>query len=227
MSLVEWTEPQDNDFGVDHLGMRVAGERAYSALIDFTTTVTWRPRYLSYLCWSLRKAWRDCGGTPSMERVEVDRRLWRRMLKRRDFILAGATLSVDRRADHIAGSRKLNKALDAMGHDPEAALTVATDHLVASTGSHAIYLGILRVLGLVVSTQGIDIPSPKGEVLAEAFEASLSRSEIASTFDRDTVVRGALEKLGEVCGLSHLPSAADAMPQAAAERHKLREQIVA
>ena len=67
MPSVEWTEPQEGDFGVDHLGMRVAGERAYSALVDFTTTVTWRPRYLSFLCWSLHEAWRNFGSDKKTE----------------------------------------------------------------------------------------------------------------------------------------------------------------
>jgi hypothetical protein len=227
MSLVEWTEPQDGDSGVDHLGMRVAGERAYSALIDFTTTVTWRPRYLSYLCWSLREAWRSCGGGKNPEApLQLDRNVWRRMLKRCDYLLAGATLAVERGADHIAGSIKVNKALDAIGAEPGAMLTVATDHLAARTGSHEIYLGILRVLGLVVSAQGIDIPTARGDALADAFQASLNRSGAAPIFAANSAAREDLERLGQVCGLYQLAPSADVPVEVAAERRKLREQIL-
>ncbi len=48
---VAWTERwQPQPVGVDHLGMRVAGESAYARLFDFTTTVSFRPRYYSYTC---------------------------------------------------------------------------------------------------------------------------------------------------------------------------------
>ena len=227
MSLIEWTESQDGDSGVDHLGMRVAGERAYSALIDFTTTVTWRPRYLSYLCWSLREAWRSCSdGKASETMFKIDRDRWRRMLKRRDYLLAGATLAVERGADHIAGSIKLNKALDSIGHDPKAMLTVAADHLMARTGSHEIYLGILRVLGLVMSAQGIDIVTARGNALADAFQASLTQSGVAAILEADAAAREDLERLGEVCGLYQLAPSSDGPPAVAAERRVLREQIL-
>lgn len=46
MSAIGWIEPfTDTEQGVDHLGMRVAGENLYTQLLDFTTTVSWRPRY--------------------------------------------------------------------------------------------------------------------------------------------------------------------------------------
>ena len=52
MGFLAWTKASDKErAGVDHLGMRVAGEQAYSAMTDFNTTVAWRPRYYSFFCW--------------------------------------------------------------------------------------------------------------------------------------------------------------------------------
>lgn len=224
-SIVEWTELERGDGGVDHLGMRVAGERAYGELVDFTTTVTWRPRYLSYLCWSLQRSRPDFGGGAEAQRF--DRGSWRERLKHRDYVVTAASLAVARDAGRIAGSIKLNVALDAIRADPAASLRVSSDHLTADTGSLGIYLGILRALGLVVTAKSIDVPTASGAVLARCFEASLARTGAAVALDADVVPRSDLERIGETCGLSRLAATAGEVAEVASEQRAIRESIVA
>ena len=83
------------DRGVDHLGMRVAGEAAYSKLIDFITTVSWRPRYFSFLCWSLQKAWESSSKKSKNGIIKVNKTLQRSILKRLDYAVAASTLLKD------------------------------------------------------------------------------------------------------------------------------------
>lgn len=224
-SVVEWTEPQEQDLGADHLGMRVAGERAYTALVDFTTTVTWRPRYLSFLCWSLRQAWRDLGGGLPAEKVRIDRHQWRSSLKRRDHLIATATLAADPSAERIVGKNRITQGLLEATGNARVQIPIDGEHVDGQGSSLEVYLGILRGLRLVKSFQEFDIPDTRGDILADAFEASLKEEAGVALFSCASVSLGDLQRLGRVCGLSQLPGAAAQSSKVLAERHELRSVI--
>src|SRR5713226_4829575 len=106
--------------------MRIAGENAYAKLLDFTTTVSWRPRYFSYYCWSLQRAFeqtreRDVDGW----RVDDARRA--RLVKRRDYWMVAASIAADPHLQRVAGSDKLSLVLK--DEPDDSVLTNRADHL--------------------------------------------------------------------------------------------------
>ena len=211
--------------GVDHLGMRVAGEQAYARLIDFTTTVSYRPRYFSFLCWALQKAFVAAGGREhSIEHV-IDPAVWRRVLKRYDFAMAAATIAADPPAQRIAGSRKISKVLSDAGATGD--LTVGEDHLRAAHGSFDTYVGSMYNLRLLIVAGGISRPSAIGTQLAAAFEGSLQSSDAAPALGSATISRADLLRIGARCGITRLSSDEVLRTrEVRAERDALRAVIV-
>lgn len=116
--VVDWLESfSPTSSGVDHLGMRVAGEQAYAHLIDFTTTVSYRPRYFSFLCWALQKAFIAAGGREGAVEHFIDLAERARALKRYDFVMAAAALAADPNAERIAGNRRIQRYPTSSGED--------------------------------------------------------------------------------------------------------------
>lgn len=221
MSTIGWIERfTDSETGVDHLGMRVAGENLYAQLLDFTTTVSWRPRYFSFLCWALREAYTEASGSAG-----ADSRIWNAALRRYDYAIAAASLLADRTAQRIVGSLRIADAVEGLTEDDE--VEFVGDHVRASNASLAIYIGPMKQLGLLQSAGGVHRPSPAGIVLADKFEASLRRANASSLLRRARRLRvSQLGAIGIVCGISQLMSAASAFPEVAREREALRECIV-
>lgn len=174
-SQVGFLDPYgDPNSGVDHLGMRVAGEAAYSKLIDFITTVAWRPRYFSFLSWALQNAW-EASAKKSMDGViKVNKTLQRSILKRLDYTVAASTLLLDSSAQRIAGSEAINKAIDG---SMQSTIEVRDDHLRSSGGSYNIYVGSMRGLGLLETASNVDRPSETGKRVAQFYKLSLGNSE--------------------------------------------------
>jgi hypothetical protein len=226
---VAWTEPyRSKPVGNDHLGMRVAGEGAYQRLFDFTTTVSFRPRYYTFLCWSLEQAFALAGGRRGDEEHEIDARRWRQCIKRQDYAIVAASILGRSSVFSVAGSNEVSKKIGSAG----ATLVIADDHLRASLGSFAIYAGPMRQLGLIDTASAIDRPSPKGQLLASAFERSLLASSHETEF-RDIVVRSpsslprsVLRKIGQYCGVNALADGSQKYPVVAEERDVLRACII-
>lgn len=102
MGTLEWTESSsDENTGVDHLGMRVANESSYSKLIDFTTTVTWRLRYYSFLCWAAQRAFLQNGGRFDRTTSKVDFKGYQKAIKRMEYGLVAASLLYDSSASKV------------------------------------------------------------------------------------------------------------------------------
>lgn len=227
---VSWTEPYSGRVtGVDHLGLRITGEATFAKLFDFTTSVTFRPRYYSFLCWALREAFIEAGGTAKAQpgvvhHIDTDR--WVRAVKRRDYLFGLATLLADPEAQRIAGSTKLlERIADSTEAGEAASFEIRDDHLnpnarggPAAAGSLAIYAGAMRSLRLLETADDptLDRPSPKGMQLADAFAATLASSghaaaiEAAAKQPGSTLPREVLEAMGKVCGAGRLTSAGDA-----------------
>lgn len=229
---VEWTERwQLSERGIDQLGMRVAGERAYSQLLDFTTTVAWRARYFSFLCWSLERAYQHATRAKGAAGTEVNPVKWRATVKSLDYLLAAATLEVDPSATRIAGSTQVSAALGDLASAPETKVPNPADHLEASAGSHSIYAGPMRLLGLLRRADDIRVERPAegaGLRLAQAFQRSMDAAEVALVPD-GAVTRSELKSLGTYCSLSGLApkGTTEAPPQVVLEeRSALRDVVV-
>ncbi len=173
-SYVSFLDPYGHpDRGVDHLGMRVAGEAAYSKLIDFITTVAWRPRYFTFLCWALKQAW-DVSAEKSKDGdFKVNKTLQRSILKKLDYTVAASTLVLDGDAQRIAGSISINKAIN----KSDQSIMVREDHLQNSRGSYDIYVGSMRGLGMVETASNVDRPSRSGKKLSQIYSESLGPNE--------------------------------------------------
>ena len=223
---VGWTDRfGDEGGGADHLGMRVAGEAAYTQLIDFTTTQTWRPRYLSFYCWLLRQAFRAAGGDENRSENELDHAVWQETLKKGDYAYVAASLLVDPTAKRIAGSDKIGKRI-AKGE-----IAILTDHLRSKRGGFDAYAGPMRQMGLVerASLRGgllFDRPYGRGRVLAEAFEDSLSGVDQDQLLDKGATDGEKLRELGERCGLTVMLEPVGSSSAVGAELSKLRSCIV-
>jgi len=207
MSIISWTEnSSDKNTGVDHLGMRVAAESAYSKLIDFTTTVTWRPRYYSFLCWAARKAFWENGGDFAKPTNTVSHKGYLKTIKKVEYGVVAATLLNDENASQVAGTTRVKDSLDRLVEKGETDLTLLGDHLQSSAGGLSVYGGVMRLLGLLSSSEGFDIPLSHtlGYQLADAFEKSLSLSEVDSPFNEQTQSLDTLKKIGVYCSINGL-----------------------
>lgn len=226
--MLGWTEPSTKlDQGIDHLGLRVAGEACYSQLIDFTTTVSWRPRYLSFYCWAAEQAFLRAGGQLDGQPHEVDVQVYRSTFKRLDFALSAATLVEDLEAKHIVGSTALRRRLSRTPFKDTGRLPLTADHVGAAMGGFAIYAGPMRLLGLLGSAHGFDVPRPgtPGQALAHAFGRSVAATGI-DLLDADALDRGALARLGKVCGLDRFARRAASHPRVAEELQLVRAVLV-
>src|SRR6266702_5364941 len=153
MGTLEWTESSsEENTGVDHLGMRVANESSYSKLIDFTTTVTWRPRYYSFLCWAAQRAFLQNGGNFVRMTSKVDFKGYQKAIKRMEYGLVAASLVYDSSASKVAGTEKVSVALEGLNKENAAELPLHGNHLKASAGGLSIYAGVMRALGLLSSS---------------------------------------------------------------------------
>ena len=99
---VGWTDPPPAPSGNDQLGLRESSESQYTRLVDFTTSVTWHPRYYGFLCWALREAYHRFSQTIG-DRVRVDVHGQLAELRRRDYAMAAATLAVSRDLRRVIG----------------------------------------------------------------------------------------------------------------------------
>lgn len=225
MGVPEWNEPAyAGETGVDHLGMRVAGEIAYAQFVDFTTTVSWRPRYFSFWCSALRRAFFEAGGREDEDESKIDVHRWRSILKRQDYAIAAATLFVDREARRIAGSDQVRQDLAAGSLDDDARRIPFTgSHLGAATGSLSIYLGPMLQVGLLRTDGVVHRPRGVGVSLADAFDASLAAGGVANLLSADDATLRELRTLGDACGLTMLGRDDPATDH---ERAVLRDAIV-
>jgi hypothetical protein len=229
-SQVGWTERFDeSSVGVDHLGMRLAGESAYGSLLDFTTTVTWRPRYFSMLCWLCDTAFREAGGRRGEVEYHLNPTRYLEVRGRRERALAAATLLANDEALRIIGSSFVHAAIhsaEAQGVDTP---LDASGSLSKVPESYATYAGPMIRLGLLEIDQKIVRPQEgRGLALAQAFERSLlaGGAQSLSLLDSERLPRKALEELGLRCGLAQLASASSSSPEVAAEREALRELLL-
>ncbi|WP_434420193.1 hypothetical protein [Nannocystis pusilla] len=226
--MLEWTEPSTQlDKGVDHLGLRAAGESCISRLIDFTTTVSWRPRYLSFYCWAAQQAFLRAGGRLDGQTHRVDARVYRNTFKRLDFALAAATLVDNEAAQSITGSRLIKGHLSRAPFVDTGRLPLTADHLKASMGGFAVYAGPMRLLGLLGSAVGFDVPLPGtlGANLAHAFGRSLSATNV-HLLDAEALDSDELARLGAVCGLDFFSERAAANPPVAEELRLVRSALL-
>ena len=135
LGTLEWTESSsEENTGVDHLGLRVANESSYSKLIDFTTTVTWRPRYYSFLCWATQRAFFQNGGNFDRTISKVDFNGYQKTIKRMEYGLVAASLVYDSTASKVAGTEKVSIALEAIKKENTVDLPLQGNHLKASVG---------------------------------------------------------------------------------------------
>lgn len=221
--MLAWTEPtRGNERGLDQLGLRVAGESAYEQLIDFTTTVAWRPRYFSLFCWATREAYRRAGGRLEVERHPVNLSLYKKELRRLEYGVAAATLADDQGALRVAGSTRISEALES-----DTTIELKGDHLKASSGGLSIYGGPMRLLGLVSSASGVDLPPQGGigEQLADAFQRSCG-SEPFGPVSANAVTKADLRAAAATCSLTRLTSLAEKRAELGAELDLLRSIIV-
>jgi hypothetical protein len=211
-SNVSFLEPYGNpDSGVDHLGLRVAGEAAYSKLIDFITTVAWRPRYYSFLCWALQQAWEASSKKEKDGSIKVNKTLQSSIIKRLDYTVAASTLLLNSSAQRIAGSETINKRLS----DPRQYFPVKADHLRNTRGSYDIYVGSMRNLGLVETANNVDRPSQTGKQLAQIYQESIGLNEkllLSSIEEKRQFSTDELRLIGEISDLSGLAGTKSSAP---------------
>lgn len=218
---VGWTDPPSPPSGNDQLGLRESSESQYTRLIDFTTSVTWHPRYYGFLCWALREAYERFSETIG-DRVRLDVRAQQTQLRRRDYAMAAATLAASRDLRRVIGVDRIGAIVDEMGDGGR--LEVRDDHVGGGTGagSFGVYAGPMTNLGLLDDAR----PSERGDRLADAFAAVLKASGAGGVFEHTTIPRVELAEAGKVIGLGQLNDAARTQPTVATERDVLRSIIV-
>lgn len=227
--MLSWTERsmQDNQ-GVDHLGMRVAGESCYSSLVDFTTTVSWRPRYFPFYCWAAKQAFARAGGRYDDDAARlVDPRLYQQIFKHLDFAMVAATLVNDVGTERVVGSKKLAARIRRDPFKDGETLALSSDHVQAGMGGFGVYAGPMRQLGLLSSAQGFDIPFPGtiGDELADAFDRSYAAAGV-DVFGATSLSQAELERLGELCGLDQFVARANKHATVARELELTRGLLV-
>lgn len=225
MGFVDWTAPSGGgEAGVDHLGMRVAGEVAYSQFFDFTTTVSWRPRYFSFWCSALRRAFIEAGGQVNEPESKIDLQRWRAHLRRQDHAIAIASLLADPAAQRIAGSDHIHAELGSAPHDDARVIALTGEHLGARNGSLSIYLGPMLQVGLIETDGVVHRPGPTGTMLADAFDAALAASGMEPVLSASEARIDDLRRLGALCGITRLSHGGD-VEFIAREREVLRTII--
>ena len=229
MSVLGWTEPSNNEsIGVDHLGMRVAGEQAYSKLIDFNTTVAWRPRYYSFFCWLTRYAFRKAGGQIGASSSRVNATLYRQTIKQIEYAVATATLLADPHIIRIAGSTNILKNIEELSNSGNKTIQIKGDHLRAPSGGLSVYGGPMHVLGILASSSGVDVPLPGsiGERLADNFEASISQVNAEAVISCKEVEIDQLKEVSDFCALNNIADFAKYNDVVGKELQSLRDIIV-
>ena len=225
MSILAWTEPSDQESsGVDHLGMRVAGEQAYSRFFDFTTSVTWRPRYYPFFCWLTRFAFIKAGGNLGAANNRIDLNIYRKVIKQVEYGIAAATIINDPEFMHIAGSTKISEAIESSNTNQ---ILLKGDHLKASSGGLSIYGGPMRNLGILASSVGVDIPLPgsPGDLLADMFDESVKRCNAGNKL-QDIVEIDDLKIIGNICSLSNFDTKAKEYDYINEELESLKDVII-
>ena len=230
MGKIAWTVQSNNEnSGVDHLGMRVAGEQAYSKMIDFNTTVAWRPRYFSLFCWLTRYAFKIAGGNSNLETNNVDIKLYQRIIKHVEYLIAAATLLAEKSVTRIAGSTKILEEIARASKQGNETISIKGDHLRAPTGGLSIYGGPLHALNLLATSAGVDIPLPgsKGDYLANSFERSVNRHpDFFKAITAPEVQMSELIQIGMYCNLHNIAQSAKTDPQVNEELELLRDCIL-
>ena len=226
LALTQKSNPENS--GVDHLGMRVAGENAYSQLIDFTTTVTWRPRYFSFFCWATRQAFIVNGGSLDKITQKIDRNAYLSTLKRIEYAFIAATLLNDMEAPRIAGSTKVKEMLESAKNGDVTELDLIGDHLNASNGGLNIYLGSMQNLNLLGSTNGVATPirGSIGDRLAELFNDSIENTAYKKIFSDTKVKISDLIEIGKSGSFNKLSEQAKQNRKVDAELKLLRKIIL-
>jgi len=224
-SIVDWTQKFPVRTGLDQLGVRLASEDQYTQLVDYTTTVTWHPRYYSFLAWATRSAFRLASGIKG-----VERRTWQRTVRQLDYLLAAATLAESPSVLAIIGSDKLRGRIERAAKEG-GSVDIADDHVGdgSGTGSLEVYGGSMEALGLITQTSGISGPTPLGERLADAFDRCVAACARDGTPDLANVTVldiASLKTLARGCGIHQLGTTAGISPEVAAERDLLRDRIV-
>jgi hypothetical protein len=220
VSNVDWSDLFRHTGGLDQLGMRLASEGQYTPLVDYATTVTWHPRYYSFLAWATREAFRAAS-----DGQRVERNTWRRVVRELDYLVAASTLARSRETTAIIGSDTLIPRLRVAETSKELC-PLGDDHVGdgVGTGSLEVYGGSMEALGLTTQKDGISAPTPVGSQLADAFEKCAKAAALAN--QPAAVGVEALAAIAQHCGLVHLNAFAGADPDVAAERDLLRERIV-
>ena len=217
---LDWTDLFRHTGGLDQLGMRLASEGQYTPLVDYATTVTWHPRYYSFLAWATREALRGAG-----DGQRVERNTWRRIVRELDYRIAAATLALSRDATAIIGSDTLVPRLR-VAEANSALCTLGDDHVGdgAGTGSLEVYGGSMEALGLTTQKDGISAPTPAGNLLADAFARCATTAGV--TDQPAGVSVDVLATIARHCGLVQLNTFASTDQDVAAERALLRERII-
>ena len=226
LALTQKSNPDNS--GVDHLGMRVAGENAYSQLIDFTTTVTWRPRYFSFFCWATRQAFIVNGGSQDKITQKIDRKAYLNTLRRIEYAFIAATLLNDMEAPRIAGSTKVKEMLESAKKGNLTEIDLIGDHLKASNGGLNIYLGSMQNLNLLGSTNGIATPirGSIGDRLAELFNDSIENTAYKKIFSETKFKISDLIEIGQSGSFARLSEQAKKNKKVDAELKLLRKVVI-
>jgi hypothetical protein len=207
--------------GLDQLGLREASEGQYTRLLDFTTTVTWHPRYYSFLSWAITQALeRTRQQVAGRERVDL--KAWSKEVRRLDYVVAAATLAACPGTLRIIGTERLTERL---GHPTGDGMLAASDDHIGrggGAGSFATYAGPMGALGLVQDIA----PSPVGRRLGEAFARSIEAAGAEALFSAADLPLSALASAGDLLGLHNLSKAAAKSPVVAAERAALRDALL-
>jgi hypothetical protein len=196
--MVRWLASSDTPVsGLDHLGMRVASEAYYAALIDFATTVTYRPRYLSFYSWAWTRFLHDHGPT-------YDPKHLTRWIKTQEWWLLVASMMADKDASRLGGIEKARPIVSSA----EAVVMPRLDFLKASEGMLGVYRGVMRTLRLLsVDKDNNEVPTEAARQLGAEFEAALQRSGFDAHLDAPHQRRQDLRRYGEHCGLTRLSTA--------------------
>jgi hypothetical protein len=197
----QWTVPlREQTSGLDHLGLgSVGNQQVLVRLLPDIYVQTVHPGYLSFYAFVLDEFWRR-------DDLPRTRASWRRFYRSTEVVFSVAANmcehpDYDGDFGSIVGS---NRTRELAGDPPTGGIDTGLDYMKSAFGGYGLYYRSPMVaMGLVYPApengQPVDLPTERGQELAEAFRERIAKTVYRKRhFRAERVPAGAVAGYGEV-----------------------------